>query len=204
MPGRNVVKQYSAEQYYHVYSRGVAKQLIFKDAQDYGYFLNLFKRYLSLKPTAHKLHYDYPCYHARIELVAFCLMPNHIHMLIFQHDEQAMADLMRSLLTSYSVYFNKKYGRVGPVFQSRYKASLILERSYLEHVTRYIHLNPSDWRGYTYSSLPYYKQERHAQWLNPTSILTMFTDISDYLKFLEDYESQKYMLEKTKQTLANY
>ncbi len=203
MPGRNIVKNYGAEQYYHIYSRGVAKQLVFRDDQDYRYLLSLFKRYLSIKPTTHKSHSNYPNFSKRLELIAYCLMPNHLHMLILQHDEYAMAKLMHTLLVSYCIYFNKKYERVGPVFQSRYKASLINERSYLEHISRYIHLNPSDWQNYPYSSLPYYKQELQAEWLKLGYVMTMFNNVGDYIKFLEDYESRKAYLEAIKKYLAN-
>ena len=71
-------------------------------------------------------------------------MPNHIHLLVYQHQPQAMAQFMRSVLTSYSRYFNKRYKRSGSLFESRYKASLISDDAYLEHISRYIHLNPGN------------------------------------------------------------
>lgn len=203
MPGRNIIKEYGAEEYYHVYSRGVAKQIIFLDTQDYGYFLGLFKRYLSSRPQQAKAHGLYPNYAASIDLNAFCLMPNHFHLLVYQYDERAITQLLRSISTSYSMYFNKRYNRLGPVFESRYRASRIDKSNYLEHISRYIHINPVGWQNYEYSSLPYYMIRKYADWIKPGPILDMFEGPRDYLKFLKDYESQKEILDELKWELAN-
>ena len=204
MPGRNIVKQYVSEHYYHIYTRGVAKQAIFLDDQDYGYFLGLLKRYLSNKPALSTARVVYPWYGNRVDLVSYCLMPNHTHLLIFQHDERAIMELMRSLMTSYSMYFNLRYRRVGPVFQSRYRASIIDHQNYLEHISRYIHLNPDNWQTYEYSSLLYYSGHKTAEWLKPKTILDLFDDsFKSYKLFLSDYQSHKKMLEEMKWELAN-
>lgn len=203
MPGRNILKQYGAGQYYHVYSRGVAKQAIFLDDQDFAKFLSLFKRYLSLKPVEHPHHSPYPHYANRLKLLAYCLMPNHIHLLIYQHDETAMIEFMRSLLTSYSMYFNKKYKRVGPIFQSRYRASLINKDNYLDHISRYIHLNPNDWQAYPYSSMKYYLDQAHTEWLTSSPILELFPSRSQYLEFVKDYEGHKEILDELSWELAD-
>lgn len=202
MPGRNIVKQYAAEQFYHVYNRGVAKQAIFEDAPDYLVFLSLFKRYLSNQPAKTSARLPYPWYKQRLELIAYCLMPNHVHLLVYQNDEKALVEFMRSLMTSYSMYFNKKYERVGPVFQSRYRASRISSDPYLEHITRYIHLNPRQWQNYPYSSINYYRGQT-AEWLQPQKVLDSFSSSKEYLSFLEDYEDHKRMLDELKWELAH-
>lgn len=204
MPTRNAIKQYSEDSYYHIYSRGVAKQRIFHDERDYAVFLNLFKRYLSVEAAKSKEGFRYPSYHARLTMLAFCLMPNHIHLLVHQEDRLAIADFMRSLMTSYSMYYNRRYKRTGPVFEGRYKASLIYDHVYLEHISRYIHLNPKLWRTYRYSSLPFYVDEREAEWVNPGQIMSIFnSSAKEYRSFLEDYESHKAMLDEVKYELAN-
>lgn len=204
MPAKNIVKEYGANQYYHVYSRGVAKQPVFLDGEDYGYFLRLFKRYLSAKPENSKRHGAYPHFGTRLQLLSYCLMPNHVHMLVFQSDKTAMTELLRALMTSYGMYFNHKYERVGPVFQSRYKASRITTDSYLQHISRYIHLNPQDWRDYQYSSLPYYLKQRSAEWIQPGPIMEIFSDnTQQYLQFINDYEDQKQILDELKWELAD-
>jgi hypothetical protein len=130
-------------------------------------------------------------------------MPNHFHLLIYQRQAGAMTEFMRSVLTSYSMYFNKKYKRTGPLFESRYKASLISEDNYLEHVTRYIHLNPRDWRHYEYSSLPYYLHQITDDWIRPERITSRFTTPQQYLTFVEDYVEAKEMLDILKHELAD-
>jgi putative transposase len=203
MPGRNLIKEYGADQYYHIYSRGVNKQLVFEDKQDYAYFLGLLKRYLSDTPAQNSAHMAYPWYGERLELLAYCLMPNHFHLLIYQSDAMAMTEFMRSLITSYGMYFNKRHGRVGPVFQSRYLASNIDSDNYLEHISRYIHLNPKNWVTYEYSSLAYY-QGKSAAWVKPDKIIAIFNDDPlEYRKFLEDYESHKQILDELKFELAH-
>jgi len=203
MPSRNVVKQDVAESYYHVYIRGGNRSRVFRDAADFERMLQLFARYLSLVEVKNSAGVSFPNYHYKLELLAFCLMPNHMHLLIFQRQQGAMADCMRSILTSYSMYFNKKYKRSGPLFESRYKASRVSDDSYLEHVSRYIHLNPREWRDYEYSSLPYYLQQVTDEWLHPKRITDRFSGPSEYLEFVEDYQQNKEMAEILKHELAN-
>lgn len=203
MPGRNIVKVFAADNYYHVYNRGVAKQAVFLDEQDYGVFLGLFKRYLSNKPEVNGARLQYPWHQPRIDLLAYCLMPNHVHILVYQRDIKALTDLMRSLMTSYSMYFNKKYRRVGPVFQSNYKANRITQDSYLEHISRYIHLNPRDWEDYPYSSLRYYLRSAKAEWIRPDIIVQLFPSSEQYMEFIRDYQGYKEMLDEISWELAD-
>jgi putative transposase len=147
MPSRNILKIDIPHSYYHVYARGGSRQTIYNDAEDYSVFLNLFKRYLSKEPIKDPAGRKYPHFAESIELLAFCLMPNHFHILLYQHDEKTISSLMRGLMTSYSRYFNKKYNRSGPLFESRYKSSRISDDAYLMHISRYIHLNPKRWKN---------------------------------------------------------
>ncbi len=204
MPARNIIKEYADHQYYHVYSRGVAKQPVFLDANDYSYFLSLLTRYLSAKPANSPHHGPYPHFGNRVQLLTYCLMPNHVHLLIYQSDALAMTELLRALMTSYSMYFNHKHERVGPVFQSRYKASRITSDAYLQHISRYIHLNPVDWRLYEYSSICYYLDGYYAEWLKTEPIMSIFAnEVAGYTRFLNDYADQKQMLDEIKWELAD-
>lgn len=197
------MKEDVAESYYHVYFRGGNRSRIFRDESDFEKMLQLFARYLSLHEVRNSAGLSFPNYYNKLELVAFCLMPNHVHLLIYQRQQRAMTEFMRSLLTSYSMYFNKKYKRSGPLFESRYKASMISDDSYLEHITRYIHLNPRQWRDYEYSSLPYYLHQVTDEWIDPKRILDLFADQNEYLQFVEDYEKNKEMMDILKHELAN-
>lgn len=203
MPSRNIVKEYGPDQYYHIYSRGVAKQATFLDDKDFKVFISLFARYLSDTAKVSPSRTEYPWYAKRLSLLSYCLMPNHIHLLVYQNDEKAITDFMRSLMTSYSMYFNKRYKRVGPVFQSRYLASRISQQNYLEHISRYIHLNPKNWKDYPYSSISAFLYNENKEWLKPESILSLFQDKSQYKDFLYDYEEHKQMLEEIKWELAH-
>lgn len=203
MPSRNVLKEYAPDSYYHIYNRGVNKRLIFSDNKDYTVFLSLLKRYLSKQPCLNKVGGEYPHYYEKIELLAFCLMPNHFHLLVYQHsEEQAIARFLQSVCTAYTMYFNKKNERVGPLFQGRFRASKISSDNYLQHISRYIHLNPVDYKKYEWSSLPYYLQNHKAEWLVPKRIREIFEN-DNYSAFLEDYEDYRRSLEEIKYELAN-
>ncbi len=204
MPAKNTVRAFQNDGFYHVYNRGVNKQPVFLDDADYRAFLNLLKRYLSAEPVAHPKNGVYPTYVSQVELLAYCLMPNHFHLLLYQLDDNGVALLLKAVATSYGMYFNKKYERVGPVFQGRFKASSINHDAYLHHVSRYIHLNPRDYGNWPYSSLPCYLGTHNAPWIKPARVLELFDNNAEqYLTFIQDYEEQKELLDELKYELAD-
>jgi len=203
MPSRNVLKIDAADSFYHVYARGNSRGKVFPATEDYEMFIKLLQRYLSAEEAHDPYGVSYPNFYNKIELISYCLMPNHFHLLVYQHQQGAMSAIMRSLLTSYSRYFNKKYHRSGPLFETRYKASLISDDAYLQHITRYIHLNPRQWRTYEWSSLPYFLQPTTETWIRPKRVLSIFNSTDEYLEFIQDYTSQKQMLDILKHELAN-
>ena len=193
MPAKNSVKQFIENGHYHVYNRGVEKREIFMDSQDYSVFLNYLREYLD--PTGSDPH---PL-STQLNLLAFCLMPNHFHLLIKQSSTDGVTKLLRAVSTRYVMYFNKKYDRVGSLFQGKYKAILVQEDPYLLHLSRYIHLNPhpgSDPKLYKYSSYGNYLERTYAQWLNTKEILGYFKTTSElslkdyfsYESFVEDFK----------------
>lgn len=115
---------------YHIIIRGVNKQDIFIDNQDKSKFLQELK--LS------KQEYNYSIY-------AYVLMTNHVHLVIFDKNDSLSA-IMHKLCTKYAMYFNKKYNRVGHVFQNRFKSIGVDTEEYLKHLVRYIHNNPQKGR----------------------------------------------------------
>ena len=203
MPARNVIKQYHDNAYYHLYNRGVEKRCIFLDDKDYVVFLNLLKRHLSPAQHQDQRGTIYVSYAGRVELLAFCLMPNHFHLFFFlDNDPTAITELMRRVSGAYTTYFNKKYERVGHLFQGVYKASRITTDSYLQHISRYIHLNPEEYQGWQYSSWPYYVKKWQGDWIKPKRILDMFANDS-YAAFVADYEDYKSSLAEIKHELAD-
>lgn len=194
MPAKNSIKQYVEDGYYHVYNRGVEKRLIFLDGQDYSVFLKYLRFYvdprLGSDPKRKSLATE-------IDLLAYCLMPNHFHLLIKQKNKNSMTKLIRAVCTKYVMYFNQKYKRVGTLFQGKYKAALVTSDLYLLHLSRYIHLNPgsgSDPKAYKYSSYRCYLNLEKSSWVKPDFIVAYFksaqrTDLKDslsYQSFVDD------------------
>lgn len=206
MPSKNTVKFYAENCYYHLYNRGVEKRNIFLDKEDCSVFLRFLKMYLSppeeLKNLSRTgLRFDKLLrtnMYGEIELVAFSLMPNHFHLLVKQVSKDGITKFTTRLMTAYVMYFNKKYDRVGPLFQGTYKGALILDDSYILHLTRYIHLNPYklvqdkiDFKEFT--SYLYFLGKKHASWIKPELILGYFTtnkekSYNSYLDFVENYK----------------
>lgn len=160
MPARNSIKQYVVNGYYHIYNRGVEKRIIFEDQQDYAVFLSYLKTYLTPKDIPHlqkelseantainrssilrQLHLNN--FSDEIKLLAYCLMPNHFHMLVKQTSSDSIDNFINSLNTRYVMYFNRKYKRIGPLFQGVYKAVLVKTDEQLLYLSAYIHKNPS-------------------------------------------------------------
>lgn len=195
MPSPNTVKYYDAPAYYHVYNRGAGGQAIFRSVEDRRRFMAILERHLSpsLDDNPYTL-YD-------VELVAYCLMGNHFHLLIYiPSDPTHLTGLMRSVATAYSMYFNRRYRSKGHLFQGIYKAAHISTDAYLAHVSRYIHLNPRTYRTYKWSSLKEYLGERTTPWIYPKRAAGMNTE--RYLEFLEDYEDRGELLAAIKKQLS--
>ena len=210
MPQKNSIKTYVKDGHYHIYNRGVEKRTIFKDTQDYKVFLKYLKEYLSEPPKPEEIKTIFTLqgasfkgikrqpknYHNRIKLMSYCLIPNHFHLLIKQSENKIIENFMRSLATRYSMYFNKKYNRVGKLFQGHYKAVLITKDNYLLHLSRYIHLNPSEYSDNiidAYSSYGEYLGLRKTKWVKPGFILSFFNqvvipEVNSYKNFVENYK----------------
>src|SRR3989344_6976488 len=88
--------------YYHIYNRGHNKQDIFLSSKDYVRYLRRFKEYLTKNP---------------VTIIAYCLMPNHLHLILRQDDDYSLESFIHRLHTAYTMYFNRKYERLGAVFQ---------------------------------------------------------------------------------------
>jgi len=203
MPSRNILRSDADESFYHVYARGINKSVIFIAPEDKDYFLYLISRHLSIKQVKAKNGYAYPHYRGKIELLSYCLMDNHLHLLFYQKEKGALSSLMQSILTAYTMYHNRKYKRRGPLLESRYKSALIDNDVYLLHVSRYIHLNPRSWKYYRHSSIIHIRKASEPEWLQSNKVLTQHVDRKAYLEFVSDYEEMRDMLAELKYQLAD-
>ncbi len=113
--------------YYHVMCRGNQKQKIFLCDDDYEHFLVLLKRYKK---------------RLSFRLFAWCLMPNHVHLVVEVPMPRDLSRLMHGMNLAYARWFNGKYGKVGHLWQGRFKSSVILKEEYALRCIEYIELNP--------------------------------------------------------------
>lgn len=189
MRGRDYKPNFAGA-YFHTYNRGANKSLIFLDAQDYENFIYRAKILLGLVPPPRRTKKGglslKPLPLSSLEILCFCLMPNHFHFLVKQNKVDGLKMFLHKLCSSYSWYFNKKYGHSGHVFQGIYKSKNVLEDSYLTQLIAYIHLNPPrpfDWK---YSSMPAFLGEYDGGLANPRMFMNMHKLTPEtYKKFLQ-------------------
>lgn len=220
MPARNSIKQYVENSYYHIYNRGVEKRLIFLDQQDYAIFLSYLKEYLLPKnekellerlsnPTTFYTERDkifrllrLNNFYDEITLLAYCLMPNHFHFFVKQKSALSIDKFMQSLCTRYTMYFNRKYKRVGSLFQAVYKAVLVKTEAQFIYLSKYIHKQALASQGETLQgweekqpcSYPEYLGLRQTLWIKPDEILSYFSKTNpslSYRNFVEQPEDNE-------------
>ena len=112
---------------HHVITRGNQKQKIFLENNDYQKYLEILE------------HYKYKFW---FQLFGYCLMPNHVHLIIRIRQGKDLQKIVQGLSQTYTIWFNKKYGKVGHLWQGRYKNMLIHNNSYLIDCIEYVELNP--------------------------------------------------------------
>ena len=179
MPARTTIL--IKDEFYHLYNRGNSKQVIFHDDQDYRYFMNL----LSIMNTESRFKTRFGRTSVEgeeniISIGAYCLMPNHFHILVKQEKDGGIKLFMQKLSTAYVMYYNKKYKRTGALFEGRFKSKHAGEDRYLKYLFSYIHLNPlkildQNWKNspirhdkqtflseYPYSSFNEYQTGEHS------------------------------------------
>jgi len=191
-------KKFAPGNILHIYNRGNNKEKIFFDNQDYKAFL--FRLGLSLGFTEKELNKEkliaMPYSRIRItntdknnfKLHAFSLMPNHFHLLIEQVGDTPISNLMLKVCTSYVKYINKKYKRVGHIFQDQFKAVLMENNTQLIWTSTYIHMNaikdkiskhPSE---YPWSSYSDYASERNLPITSKELLINTFGGKKNFIK----------------------
>lgn len=134
-------------EFYHIYNRGVEKRDIFSDNNDRERFLRLLYIANGTQPfrfreIEDKQYKDIERGNPQLAIGAYCLMPNHFHILVREIVQGGISNFMEKMITGYSMYFNKRHDRVGPLFQGRFKAQHVDRDEHLKYLFSYIHLNP--------------------------------------------------------------
>lgn len=205
MPAKSIQKPDNEKVHSHIYNKGVEAKIIFNDEQDYEVFLGYLKDYLTPPADPESIKQAFTVngrlfrgvphqpknYFNQVELIAYCLMPNHFHLLLHQKTTGSIENFIKSLCIRYSIYFNKKYQRTGTLFGGRYKCIRIDNPSHLRLLTRYFH------QAGGYSSYPEYLSKRHTPWVNTNVVLSLQKDSqSSYQDFVD-----KSQLDPTEQKL---
>lgn len=198
MPSKNSTKTYAENSYYHIYNRGVEKRKIFMDRQDYSVFLSYLKEYLLPKnekqlyeklsdPNISSRERDKVLkilslnnFNKEISLLAYCLMPNHFHLFIKQKSAGTIDKFMNSLATRYTMYFNRKYKRVGSLYQDVYKAIMITNEKHFLYLSAYIHKQALPSQP---SSYPDYLNLTKTPWVSSEEILSYFSKSNPALSY---------------------
>lgn len=154
------MKQYIEGGVYHVYNRGVNSSDLFFSEGDFEVFMWYLNRYLFNEDSASPLIRRIKNYYGKVNLLSFCLVRNHIHLLLQQKGLMDMSRFMQSLIISYTSYINRKYKRTGCLFEGTYRARFVEDDSDLANMSKYVHRNggdsPREILNYPFSSVSSY------------------------------------------------
>lgn len=198
MPSIKNITPLQAGSYYHIFNRGINHQNIFFQERNYHYFLQLLDKNLS----------DY------IEVLAYCLLPNHFHLIIkvkevisAQTDDKDsilteeeiskyIPDQFRKMFISYSQAINKQEFRDGPLMSSKFKRLEITKHEYLEYAIFYVHFNPEKhgvipkFKDYKFSSYNAILSESATK-VNRSLVLEIFRGKADFVDFHNGWHNEK-------------
>ncbi|HBB36957.1 MAG: hypothetical protein UX02_C0002G0168 [Candidatus Moranbacteria bacterium GW2011_GWC1_45_18] len=197
-------------EYYHIYNRGVEKRKVFLSNRDYNRFLTSMKEFNQIDPI-HSLYrhsqqerkQDVGVGHLRmeklVEIICYCLNPNHFHLILKQSTEHGISEYMKRLGGGYTNYFNYHYKRSGVLFQGKFKSIRIRTNAHLLYLSAYVNKNyfihgygdDFDW---PYSSFLDYTGKRNGGICDTGVILNEFKNKNEYREFIK--ENSLYMKEK--------
>jgi REP element-mobilizing transposase RayT len=201
MPRRNT--SFIAGHYYHLYNRGNNRECIFFEADNYRYFLRGVKKYLL--PV--------------MDVIAYCLMPTHYHLLariktseVSETSEvsAAVSKAMMRLSVSYTKAINKRFQRVGSLFQGAFQAKPIEHDAHLSNLCVYIHANPvSDGladtpRDWPYSNYSEWLGEREGKLVDRNFIETSFGSAEAYQSLVEEYLQTRKLSEDVRMYVQSF
>jgi len=205
-------------EYYHIYNRGVDKRKIFLSDKDYFRFLTSMKEFNQVDPifslywhNQQKRKQDVGVGHLQklVEIVCYCLNPNHIHLILKQLIKNGISEFMKRLGGGYTNYFNHHYKRSGVLFQGKFKSVHIKKNPYLLYLSAYVNRNYfihgyGDDSSWPYSSFWDYTGKRNSGICDMNVILDQFKNKNEYREFAQENalhlkekkETEKYLLEQ--------
>lgn len=202
--------------YYHIFNRGIDRQPTFHTKRDYQRALQTLSYYLPAEPpTKYSQFLKKPIDERQdildsiaklshqVTIIAYCLMPNHFHLLLKQNEDLGISKFLANFQNSYAKYFNVKHKRTGSLFDRQFKAVLVESENQLLHLTRYIHLNPysshliqkEEIITYPYTSLPEYLSGKYIL-SNPNQAIDIYP--KRYKSFVLDHADYQQRLESLK------
>ena len=206
MPSR--IFPFVNDYFYHIYNRGSEKRPIFHTRRDYQRFMKTLYYYQHLGPKPKFSHFSqfqtYKLDSSKkiVNITAYCLMPNHFHLLIKQVADGGITEFISKVSNSYTKYYNTKHNRIGPLFQGEFKAVMVEKDEQLLHLSRYIHLNPLV--SLLVKNLDDYEWSSYKEYLGGSGIsckqeiLSFFKDSRAYKQFILDQADYRMRLEQIK------
>jgi REP element-mobilizing transposase RayT len=198
-------------EYYHIFNRGVDKRTIFEDEKDFRRFcvsmdllndrrdgvMDRWRDFRKCVPKAQLSEFKEKCLELQeriVNIVAFCLNPNHFHMLVRQRGERGIEKFMHRLGTSYTKYFNERYDRSGSLFQGRFKSTHIGSNSLLFYLSAYVNCNSeihgiAKAKSYRWCSYGDYLgiSNNHKDILNKDLLREHFKKVGELEKFSDEH-----------------
>jgi len=214
------------DQIYHVFNRSVAGQIIFRNSREYKLFIELVEYYSFSDVRLRFSHYTrleknvriqtldelYKSSKRLVNVYAFCVMPNHYHILVKQNVDNGISDFIRKLQGSYAHYLNIKTKRAGSVYQSPFKGSLIEYDEQFIHVARYIHINPltsylldkkDKLKSYTWNSYRDYIGVDSRKFIKKNKLLNYFNSTQEFIDFTLNQVDYQRELHKIKHLIQD-
>jgi len=195
---------------FHIYSRSIAEYKIFNSMVDFFRMKDILTYFREKKPTCFSEFSRFPNEKQQeillfagekyVDIIAYCIMPTHIHLILSQIADNGISKFMEKVLKSYSLYFNKKFKRKGPLWSGKFSNVLVENDEQLIHLTRYIHLNPvsaylvekpEDWKFSSYNEYLGKTNEKLCNWenyleINPDEYKDFVEERIDYQRELQE------------------
>ncbi len=160
------------EHYYHIFNRGINSAAIFQDENNMWYFLKLIEKHLK----------------GKVEVLAYCLMSNHFHLVVkIVSEEKSATQAFSNLFNAYAKAYNKQQNRTGSLFEKHFKRKKIIDESYLKNLILYVHKNPENhnmvksFLDYKFTSFKnYFNNEKSLISINKPYVLNLFNDLSNF------------------------